>query len=73
MLDPSTGTAGSLPATSISRGIMTASGLTLLESASSMKLLEETQRLERQQKLQQQKLFELQQVMKTAGTYAHVL
>lgn len=63
MLDPSTGIPGSLPATSVSRGIMTAtSGLSLLDSTCSIKLIEETQRLERQQKLQQQKLFELQQV-----------
>ena len=70
MLDPLTGSAGSHPATSVSRGIMTAGGLTLLESASSMKLLEETQRLERQQKLQQQKLFELQQVRKASSLSA---
>ena len=64
MLDPSTGIPGSLPATSVSRGIMTAtSGLSLLDSTCSIKLIEETQRLERQQKLQQQKLFELQQTL----------
>ena len=62
MLDPSTGIPDSLPATSVSRGMMTASGLSLLDSTCSIKLIEETQRLERQQKLQQQKLFELQQV-----------
>ncbi|KAL5459850.1 hypothetical protein EMCRGX_G033233 [Ephydatia muelleri] len=63
MLDPSTGIPDSLPATSVSRGMMTASGLSLLDSTCSIKLIEETQRLERQQKLQQQKLFELQQTL----------